>query len=1001
MEGICRNEAAVNSKNHPEKTLMRMKTRNRSIFGLTLLVCTGWPTLSLLQADQFTMLTSFGLPKSSSPSQLVDVNGILFFIAGDDNWGLAKLGRELWRSDGTAAGTYRVKQEIGKEKLLPLANVGGTVFFVGSEVEHGDELWKSDGTEAGTVLVKDINPGPEGSQLRDFVNVSGTLFFVADIGVEKPMLWKSDGTEAGTVLVTDVRPGLYSSNIRNLVDVNGTLFFGANDDEHDGLWKSDGTEAGTVFLKDIYLGVDMVNVNGTLFFRGWDDVHGSELWKSDGTEAGTVLVKDILAGNPPFFGGSIYQLLNVNGVLFFVAFDGVHGRELWKSDGTEEGTVLVKDLTPGPNGSWSFSELQNNWTHFVNVNGTLFFVGPDAGSETGLGIWKTDGTAVGTVLVATNAWYSELVDVGGTLFFTATSDRPGLWKSDGTETGTRVVKQLLPSGDPFEARNLVNVNGTLFFSAADFVHGQELWKSDGTEAGTVLVKDVYPETGSSTPSAVVNVNGTLFFTASDFEHQNELWKTDGTVSGTVLVKDINPAPPGRNGAGGSFPSQLLNANGTLFFWANRDEDSYELWKSDGTPAGTVRVRHPFPWKWGSNPVAFTNLNGTVFFVIDDGVHGTELWKSDGTEAGTVLVKDIAPGVDGSYPWWLVNLNGTLFFAAQDLNGRTLWKSDGTEAGTQPVLPADQGSIILNPFGLQAVDGTLYFQANQSFQEPGTSSQEFWKSDGTAAGTVLIQTMFTSEDLALSSLTSVDGTLFFSSSDVMHGRELWKTDGTAEGTMLVKDIYPGMGNSFWDFWDPYQFATLNDALFFLASDGRHGHELWTSDGTGFGTMLLKDIRLILDGGAGAYELTSADGTLFISADDGINGRELWTSDGTEAGTVLLRDINPGEGSSNPSQFVYANGALYFSADDGVHGAQLWKYVTDPFVIELPVLSMARVGNQIVLSWPTSHGEYTLESTTDLSPPLNWSEVSITPMIVGDQFTVTDTIAGAGQFYRLKK
>lgn len=226
-----------------------------------------------------------------------------------------------------------------------------------------------------------------------------------------------------------------------------------------------------------------------------------------------------------------------------------------------------------------------------------------------------------------------------------------------------------------------------------------------------FLKDIYPG-GSSNPSYFTNVNGELYFSALDAAHGIELWKSNGTAAGTLLVKDIYP---GSNGNGSpynnSYPGNLTNVNGTLYFSATDAAHGYEIWKSDGTAAGTVLLKDIYPGGNSSNADNLTIVNGTLYFTAADATHGTELYKSDGTSAGTLLVKDIYPGVAGSNPQGLTNVNGTLYFSATDAaHGTELWKSDGTAAGTVLVQEFDPGAGSGTPGNITVINSITFLTA---------------------------------------------------------------------------------------------------------------------------------------------------------------------------------------------------------------------------------------------------------------------------------------------------
>jgi ELWxxDGT repeat protein len=815
----------------------------------------------------------------------------------------------------------------------PMVSLGGELFFTQDDGVHGPELWKTDGTPGNEVLLADLCPGACGSMPKALTRVGNRLVFFADDGEHGFEIWSTDGTAAGTSMIADLWPGpVGGGDTRWALEMGGAVYFPGNDRLHGyELWKTDGTAAGTLLVADLRPGpegslpIPKVTAGGLLLFNADDGTHGREPWLTDGTAAGTRLVKDVNPGagwstyvEPPL-GGANDWLATSGGLFLFQAQDATHGLELWASDGTEAGTILLRDFYPGGTGG-----LPNELTELA---GTVYF---SAATETqGYELWRTDGTPAGTSLVKEirpgdlGSSPRNLTVVSGRLFFRAFADGAGteLWTSDGTEAGTTLVKDIRP-GDQgsilFHDPALTDFAGTLLFLADDGVNGLEIWKSDGTEAGTVLITDF---SSQAVPMQIyirarlAPFEGRMVFRAFDQDQEVDLWATDGTAAGTMKIVETTSLTSSillspwdgkvmEPTAWGPLGDQLL-------LLADDGTTGNEPWVSDGTAMGTQQLAETYPGPDWSSFRSLTPLtNGGALF--SNGI----LWKTDGTPAGThPLVPDGLSSVAE-----LTRIGETVFFSGSSSDaGQELWKTDGTFAGTGGVADFLQGTAGSSPYRLTAVGNTLFFVARL-----GTDpvNQELWKSDGTAAGTVLVKDIHPGTASSVPDrLTQVAERLFFSAEDSMHGRELWKSNGTAAGTVLVKDIVPGPASSMEETFDRDATAVLGSTFFFVADDLASGAELWASDGTEAGTRQVRDIRPGLRG-AEPQALTVAGGRLFFSADDGTHGRELWVSDGTEAGTSLVEDIVPGAASSLPRELAAIDNRLVFSAFDEAAGVEPW-------------------------------------------------------------------------------
>lgn len=662
-------------------------------------------------------------PESSSPEQITALGDVLYFSASTPD-----LGREPWIVDVRFSGATLLRDiNPGPESSNPrsFTNIEWDVFFSAEDASTGRELWRTDGSEPGTFLIRDFVPGPESSSPEELSALGSILFFTAiREGTTARELWRCHHPDfetrfVGTTFTLD-------PDVRELTPVGDTLFFRVSTDLGNELWSVDESEF--VVRADLPGLVPassfpsrLIAVGEDVLFRAFESTTGVELWRSDGTEAGTTLVKDIAPGPGSSLPGVIWGFVPLRDQVLFGAEDPVHGFELWRSDGTEAGTVLVKDIHP--DGSSGPGEL-------ARLGDVVLF--PASDGVRGAELWRTDGTADGTFLVKdifpgpAGSLINQITVVGSTAFFVANTPVAGreLWKSDGTEAGTVLLKDIQPGQNDFGPVGLRAVSGLLYFVASDGVHGSELWKTDGTESGTVMAIDILPGPASSAPVILTSLGGALILVVNDNVHGHELWRTDGTAAGTVLIKDIVP------GIFSSNPFLLGEIGDRLYFRADDRVVGAELWVTDGTEAGTHLLADIAPGPESSGPNLGTRMRDLLVFSAFTPELGDEMWQTDGTADGTVLVSDIFPGPGSSGPGEYTVAGRKLFLVAEDLlTGRELWVA---ALPNQPPV-ADAGADQTVEEGV-----AVTLDGSGSFDSDGDALTYSWlDGNGTVIGTTAV------------------------------------------------------------------------------------------------------------------------------------------------------------------------------------------------------------------------------------------------------------------------
>lgn len=907
-------------------------------------------------------ITNFRHPPSSP---------YVFFVATTSGEG-----QELWRTDGTEQGTQLVKDlEPGASSSdIYISYVSGDkIFFNASTTIDGTELYISDGTYSGTKMLYESEPGTSGTSGNSVIADGSDIYF-SDFNYNDyaGKLFRTDGNPANnTLIVTGTSSGSFFSDELTLQFVhNGYIYFSTYGGYGTEIFATGGSNATTAMLKDIYPGgmssyataADQMVLNNKVVVLFSFESSGSSTgyYLTDGTPAGTTKVTQ------PVSAGGAMGILGGNKYIFRGCINN-YDCELYSSAGVNGDAILLKDIYPGTTGGYASSSSPS---FAAKIGDKILFTATNA--TEGLELYVTDGSPAGTLLLkdiyagSTGSSPSNFVVAGSKVVFRAKSDIYGeeLWITDGTPAGTVLFKDLFPgtkssgpknltaidsthlfltafnSSSQFasvfvadisaqtttgfghamveslnsETKNLVEYNGLVYFDAMDSNNGNPLWVTNGSEAGTTKLADLYPNLSCSDINYMTVFNGSLFFAASTETNGQEVFVSDGTTAGTNIIKELAAGTVGVY----MNTSFTKTDTGKMFFGANDNSGiGLELFATDGSAAGTALVKDLTAGSTSSSPTGITAIPGSnkvIFYTTSP--YG--FWTSNGTSAGTVQISGLSSISSVSYTPKTIPSGSFIFYSEASTYKQRIYfvnaaTNSATHLNTTYATDVVIGSPILNP-----TSQTLYYLTSTT----AYTTLNLWKSDGTVGGTSLVKNIpISGNNIGITAIANLGNKTLFqyfnNTTSSAYVRQLWVTDGTSGGTTVVDSV---SSTNSTQYTAGYEF---NGEVYFTRHQDATGIELWKTDGVSANATLVKDINPGANG-SGVTLLGTYNGKLYFSANDGTHGVELWRTDGSLSGTEMVADINPGQNSSSPTKLKALAGKLYFLASKVLSGTEVWTY-----------------------------------------------------------------------------